>query len=61
MPIDITTQKKDNSRYETNKYTLEIHPVYQPPENPDKYENAIESPETDDNTISHGCINTAEL
>ncbi len=36
---------------------MEIHPIYQPPENPTKYEKAMQSPEMDDNAISHGCAN----
>jgi len=43
--------------WELNKYTLEIHPVYQPQGDTELYEEKMESPETDDNAISHGCIN----
>jgi len=39
------------------RYALEIHPIYQPPEDPTKYAEAIESEDIDDNTQSHGCPN----
>lgn len=42
---------------ELEKYTLEIHPIYQPKGDEDMYENRMKSKETDDNAISHGCIN----
>jgi hypothetical protein len=60
VPVNIKTQKIDSTKYELNKYTLEIHPIYQPPKNKKMYKKALESIEIKDNPISHGCINTWE-
>lgn len=57
VPINSKTQKIKNKERELNKYTLEIHPVYQPKGNEHQYEDRMKSAETDDNAVSHGCIN----
>ncbi len=60
VPIDTKTQKID-ARYEHNKYEKRFHPIRQPPQDPDKYEDAINSAETDDNAVSHGCPNLKNI
>lgn len=60
VPIDEKTYKIDKTKYELNKYALEIHPIYQPPKNLTAYKDAIETIEIEDNAKSHGCINTGE-
>ena len=40
---------------------MEIHPIYLPENDSISYKEAVNTPETDDNAISHGCINTAEI
>ena len=60
IPINSKTYKTDNTKYEINKYVLEIHPIYQQPTDPTAYQEAIASGEIDDNAISHGCVNIAK-
>jgi hypothetical protein len=60
VPVNKKTQKTE-ARYEYDKYMLEIHPVYQPQGDPTKYQDAINSTSTEDNYISHGCINIKDF
>ncbi len=55
VPID--NQGNEEERFKYKQRWLAIHPIYQPPSNPDKYENAIVSGSIDDNDITHGCPN----
>lgn len=55
VPIDL--QWNEEERFKYKQWGLAIHPIYQPPTNPEKYENAIESWSTQDNSITHGCPN----
>lgn len=60
IPVNIKTQKIE-ARYEYKKYEKRFHPTYLPPEDPDKYQEAMNSSETDDNAVSHGCPNVENI
>lgn len=38
-----------------------IHPIYQTPGDPEKYEKAIESAPIEDNSVTHGCPNIKDF
>lgn len=55
VPID--AQGNEEARFKYKQWGLVIHPIYEPPSNPKKYENAMNSASIQDNSITHGCPN----
>lgn len=55
VPID--AQGNEEVRFKYTQWGLAIHPIYQQPSNPKKYENAMKSASIQDNSITHGCPN----
>jgi hypothetical protein len=55
VPIDL--QGNEEERFKYKQWGLAIHPIYQPPSNPEKYEEAIKSGSVEDNSVTHGCPN----
>ncbi len=55
VPINI--QGDEEERFKYKQWGMAIHPIYEPPNNPEKYEKAIESNWIEDNSITHGCPN----
>jgi hypothetical protein len=55
VPID--AQGNEEARFKYTQWGLAIHPIYQQPSNPKKYENAMNSASIQDNSITHGCPN----
>ncbi len=55
VPID--NEGNEEERFKYKQRWLALHAIYEPPSNPEKYEEAIQSSTIDDNSITHGCPN----
>lgn len=59
--VPITVKWVEEERFKYKQWGIMIHPIYQTPGDPEKYEKAIESASIDDNGISHGCPNIKDF
>ena len=59
--VPITIKGNEEERFKYKQWGIMIHPVYETPGDPEKYEDAMKSASIDDNGISHGCPNIKDF
>ncbi len=59
--VPITVKGDEEERFKYKQWGIMIHPVYETPGDPEKYEDAMKSASIDDNAISHGCPNIKDF